>query len=105
MTRVVGNRQEYIGNYHTQAVENIDSETKVGYVTNQNVNSFAGYNGYNNGVFDENKTLYFLQQDLNTSVVVRIWLEGGDPLCDDEISSSTLNIGLQFDNIEESEVA
>ena len=104
VTKIVGNRQEYVGNYYTQAISNLDSYTKVGYTTNQNVNSFQGYNGYNGGTFSPAKTLFYLQQDVNVNVTVRIWLEGGDPLCRDEIAGSELDINLKFDNIDESEV-
>ena len=103
-TIIIGNRQEYTGNYYTDAVSNIDSTTKVGYTTTQNVSSFEGYNGYNNSVFDANKTLYYLEQGVQIGVVVRMWLEGGDPMCTNTISGSTVDISLRFDNIEESEV-
>lgn len=104
-TRIIGNRQEYLGNYHTQAVGSIDGSTEVGYTTNQNVSSFVGYNGYTAGVFDVNKTLFYLEENVNVNVTVRIWLEGGDPLCRDEIAGSSLDVSIKFDNIDESEVA
>ncbi|MGD9901243.1 MAG: hypothetical protein AB7S44_01755 [Spirochaetales bacterium] len=103
-TKIIGNRQEYYGNYYTEAVSNIDSITKVGYTTDQDVETFAGYNGYEDSVFSASHTLYYLTNGVQIHVVVRIWLEGGDPLCTNSIAGSLLNIALQFDNIAESEV-
>ena len=103
-TKIIGNRQEYIGNYYTEAVTSIDSITKVGYTTTQNVSSFDSYNGYTNAVFDEDKTLYYLPQGVQVGVIIQIWLEGGDPLCTNSIAGSSLDVAMQFDNIAESEV-
>jgi hypothetical protein len=103
-TKMVGNRQEYFGNYYTEAIGSIDSLTKVGYSTNQNVETFAGYTGYNGATFDSNKTLYYLQDGHRVNLIVRIWLEGGDPDCTNAIAGSLLNIALKFDNLAESEV-
>ena len=104
-TKIIGNRQEYLGNYTTEAVESIDEDTKVGYTGGQDVGSFESYTGYHESVFDPTKTLYYLPQDVQVSVIVRIWLEGGDPLCVDGLGGSSLNIALRFDNISESEVS
>jgi hypothetical protein len=103
-TKIIGNRQEYYGNYSTESVDSIDSITKVGYNGTQDVETFSGYTGYNGEVFDEDRTLYCLQDGVVIQLVIRIWLEGGDPLCTDSIAGSLLNIVLKFDNIAESEV-
>lgn len=103
-TKIIGNRQEYYGNYYTKAISSIDSVTKVGYNANQDVETFNGYTGYEAGVFDETKTLYHFEENEPVSVIVRIWLEGGDPLCTNSIAGSSLDISLLFDNIGESEV-
>jgi len=103
-TQILGNRQEYLGNYYTEAVSSIDNDTKVGYTTDQNVESFEAFNGYFGGVFDADKTLYYLEEGVQIGVIVRIWLEGGDPLCVDSMGGSSLNIALRFDSIAESEV-
>lgn len=103
-TKIIGNRQEYVGNYHTKPVGEIDSVTKVGYNSTQNVETFNGYTGYENGEFNPEKTLYHFQENVPVNVIVRIWLEGGDPLCTNSIAGSFLNISLLFDNIAEEEV-
>ncbi len=105
VTHIFGNRQEYLGNYSTGAVSSIDGTTEVGYTTDQGVNAFADYNGYTSSVFDSDKTLYHLQEDTPTDLYIRIWLEGGDPLCTNTIAGSELNIELLFDNLSDAEVA
>lgn len=103
-TYIIGNRQEYLGNYHTEAVTSIYAEDKVGYTSNQDVSFFSAYNGYTSSVFDSNKTLYYLEENTSINMIVRIWLEGGDPLCTNYIAGTELNVSLAFDNIAESEV-
>ena len=104
-TKIIGNRQEYLGNYSTGAISSVDGVTSVGYTTTQDVESFAGYDGYTAAVFDEAKTLYHLTQGSVVDLVIRIWMEGGDPLCVNSIGGSTLDISLVFDNVSDSEVA
>lgn len=103
-TKIIGNRQEYTGNYSSSPISSVDSITKVGYEGTHDVESFAGYTGYDGPTFDSNRTLYHLQNGVQTDVIVRIWLEGGDPLCTNSIAGSLLDISLQFDNIADSEV-
>jgi|GEM_PF-6739617 hypothetical protein len=98
-TFIIGNRQEFQGNYFTNAVSHIDSNTKVGFTTSQEVTSFGAYNGYSSGVFDSSKTLYNLQQNVRTSLIVKIWLEGGDPQTTDQIAGSSLDVSLKFDSL------
>ena len=104
-TKIIGTRQEYSENYYTGAINSIDSTTKVGYAANQNVDTFYGYTGYSGENLDPTKTLYYLPEGLQINVVIRIWLEGGDPLCTNAIAGTLLNIALMFDNIAESEVS
>lgn len=103
-TKIIGNRQEYATNYFTEAVYDVDSTTKVGYTTDQNVDTFSGYTGYTGTVFDSSKTLYYLESGQRINLVIRIWLEGGDPDCTNAIAGTFLNVSLYFDNIAESEV-
>lgn len=99
ITHIVGKRAEYVGNYETKAIKNIDSNTQVGFESNQEVKTFEELSGYTADVFDSTKTLFYLKKDKPAQVTVRIWLEGGDPNCVDSISSSRLDLSLNFDSI------
>lgn len=104
-TKIIGNRSEFNGNFGTKAVEYVDPDTKVGITRGQSSGTFASYSGYDeNSNFNLARTLYYLEENKPINVTVRIWLEGGDVLCTDEIAASLLDISLFFDNIAESEV-
>lgn len=104
-TVIVGNRTEFNGNFGTKSVEYIDPDTKVGITSGQTSGTFSDYSGYDeHSVFNPSRTLYYLEETTPINVTVRIWLEGGDLLCVDDIAATLLDISLHFDNIAESEV-
>ncbi len=48
-------------------------------------------------VYNNINTLYFLREGVDTPVVVRIWLEGTDPRCTNELKGSEYEIALRFE--------
>lgn len=65
------------------------------YITEENVKYFglpAGENMQPN----ENNQMFWVQKNVDCPVVVRIWLEGTDPACTDELRNADYQIRLRF---------
>lgn len=67
---------------------------------NQNVKVFESYNGgrgtSDNSTIDLNKVLFTMDANSTMKVNVKVWLEGGDINCDNEIADSTIDLLLKF---------
>lgn len=49
-------------------------------------------------VYTDKNALFSLQQEVDKSVVVRIWLEGTDPACDNSLQGIDYSIRLRFES-------
>ena len=47
-------------------------------------------------VLNENNAMFWLDKDVDQPVTVRIWLEGTDPMCTDELRNADYSIMLRF---------
>ena len=50
----------------------------------------------NKMVLNENNQLFWVEKDQDKPVTVRIWLEGTDPVCTDDLRNSDYKISLRF---------
>lgn len=55
-----------------------------------------GLAGSDDIVYDDSNTLFTLKKEVNKAVRVRIWLEGTDPNCTDELRGAEYTIRLRF---------
>jgi len=60
-----------------------------------NVKTF-GLNDEKNMVLNDNNQLFWLKKYENKPVVVRVWLEGTDPECTDQLRKADYSISLRF---------
>jgi len=67
-------------------------------VGQQKVYNFTAYNGYTDGEFDPDKCLFKIEPGYVQWVNIRIWLEGADPNCKNEIAGQTFDLVLKFDS-------
>lgn len=49
-----------------------------------------------NMVLNDNNAMFWLEKDVDQPVTVRIWLEGTDPMCTDELRNADYSIMLRF---------
>jgi len=90
--------------YETNAVKAegefdfIDTSNEL--TDNQNVYLFEDYNGgrgdSDSNSIDLNKVLFTMDSNATAKVNVKIWLEGGDVDCDNELADSLVDILLKF---------
>ena len=80
-------------------------ETDVGAVGQQTVYSFAKFNGLTDGKPDPEKCLFRIEPGEIMWINLRIWLEGADENCRDELAGESFNLTLKFDSVEETAVA
>lgn len=52
-------------------------------------------------VLNDNNQMFIARKDEDQTVVVRIWLEGTDPACDDELRNADYRIQLRFEGTDE----
>lgn len=55
-----------------------------------------------NMVYNEDNAMFPLKENVNKPIIVRIWLEGEDPACTDDIQSGDFQIQLRFEATDES---
>ena len=63
--------------------------------TEGNVTTF-GLNGEDKMVLNANNQLFWLSKEVNKPVIVRVWLEGTDPMCTDKLRKADYSISLRF---------
>lgn len=56
-----------------------------------------GLPGADHMVYGDRNTLFSLQKEVNKPVVVRIWIEGTDPACDNALQGADYAIRLRFE--------
>ena len=78
-------KEELINNIKTLIGEN-DSDEALGLLEDVS-DTFADF---------ETTPLFVLEKNTTRAVTVRIWLEGEDPNCEDDIADSGLDLLLQF---------
>lgn len=47
-------------------------------------------------VLNDDNAMFWLKKDVNQPVIVHIWLEGTDPLCDDHLRNADYSIKMRF---------
>ena len=52
------------------------------------------------GMTDEN-TVFFIKEGIDVPVVIRVWLEGTDPACTNELKGSDYSVQLRFEGSDE----
>ena len=63
----------------------------------QNVHRLSDYNGGDDhSNFDTSKILFQMTPGQDMDVTVCIWLEGEDPLCNDQVTDNKLDLRIQF---------
>ncbi len=50
---------------------------------------------------DENSPMIHLEKNQSCKVTLRVWLEGTDPSCVDEVAGNTFNLKLRFDSTQD----
>lgn len=55
-----------------------------------------------NMVYNEDNALFPLKENVNKPIIVRVWVEGEDPACTDEIQTGDFQIQLRFEATDES---
>ena len=58
-------------------------------------------NGINYNEFNYDNSLFFLPADTDKPVLVRIWLEGNDPLCTNDLKGADYSIRMRFEGTDE----
>ena len=104
-TFIFGNTKNNMSlDQYTNAVKS-DADGKVlsdtTAVGQQKVYNFSAYNGYDdNGELDPSKCLFKIEPEHIQWVNLRIWLEGADENCVNEIAGQTFDLMLMFDSAE-----
>ena len=79
------------------SIRNEQSESGDDLLERQTVKAMDEYDCVDeNGVFKESEALFVIEPRKAINVTVCIWLEGEDPLCNDSITESQINLLLQF---------
>lgn len=55
-------------------------------------------------VYSESNALFSLEEGVNKPIIVRVWMEGTDEACNDELQKATYNIVLRFEGTDENHV-
>ena len=58
-------------------------------------------NGINYNEFNDDNSMFFLKAETDKPVVVRIWLEGTDPLCTNDLKGADYSIRMRFEGTDE----
>ena len=69
-----------------------------------NIKQF-GLPGSDQMVLNENNQMFWLKKDVDCPVTVRVWLEGTDPACTDQLRKADYSIQLRFEGTDEQQHA
>ncbi len=65
-----------------------------------NNKNFGLQNG-NEPLYNENSILFSIEKEVDKAVTVRVWMEGTDPACTDELKGTDFAIRLRFEGTDE----
>ena len=78
-------------------IRNEKSDEDIDLLKNQTITLMKDYDCINDsGEFDASEALFEIDSKTTISVTVCIWLEGEDPLCNDNITDGKINLLIQF---------
>ncbi len=83
--------------YGDTSIRNPDADTGEELLLTQDVHRLSDYNGGDDhSNFDKSKILFEMVPGTDMDVTVCIWLEGEDPLCNDQVTDNKLDLRIQF---------
>ncbi len=65
------------------------------------VHVYSTHNGIDYGVLSDDNVLFFLPGDTDVPVVIRLWLEGTDPQCTNQLKGVDYSIQFRFEGTDE----
>ncbi len=74
---------------------------RMSFTYTEGTHIYSYRNGINYNEFNDDNSMFFIPKETDKTVVVRIWLEGNDPLCTNDLKGADYSIRMRFEGTDE----